>query len=93
MILKTEVWGRKALLYKRMPASKCRISTTNVIIASCKDNQWMLKYKVNDFRDQNNQIVSKYHPTGKGKGAFAMKKSGRHQLNQEITPNGDNGAK
>lgn len=42
---------------------------------------------MNGFRDQDSQIVSKYHPTGKGKGAFAMKKSGRHQLNQKIKPN------
>lgn len=36
------------------------------------------------FGDWDNQIVSEYHPTGKGKCTFAMKKFGRHQFNQGI---------
>lgn len=39
------------------------------------------------FGDQDSQIVSNYHPTGKGRSTFGTKKSGRHQLDQGIQTN------
>lgn len=47
----------------------------------------MLKHLVGGFENQDSQIVSEYHPTGKGKCTFTMKKFGRHQLYQGIKTN------